>query len=209
MDLSLSLWHACVVHQNRQTLLHCLGMTDVEVASCMHNTVCHHQLQPCMQTLLYVYAVMTCLCCDRCEGCLAVILEQVQFLNNSAIHGGGLDINATLPNPVIIVGSQFTYNSARVVTNDDGDSNLTTVLAGNGGGVRCLGGRHTSQPAELDRKLVRTSLIRLQLNWMCPGAFPCLGNAANKRLPGSCCCCYDELTLAVCCMLICLCTLLY
>ncbi|KAL0048014.1 hypothetical protein WJX82_005700 [Trebouxia sp. C0006] len=76
----------------------------------------------------------------RCEGCLAVILEQVQFLNNSAVHGGGLDINATLPNPVIIVGSQFTYNSARVVTDDDGDSNLTTVLAGNGGGVRCLGG---------------------------------------------------------------------
>ena len=78
--------------------------------------------------------------CDRCEGCLAVILEQVQFLNNSAIHGGGLDINGTLPNPVIIVNSQFTYNSARVVTDDDGNSNLTTTLAGNGGGIRCLGG---------------------------------------------------------------------
>lgn len=76
----------------------------------------------------------------RCEGCLAVILEQVQFLNNSAIHGGGLDINATLPNPVIIVSSQFISNSARIVTDDDGNSNLTATLAGNGGGIRNLGG---------------------------------------------------------------------
>ena len=85
-----------------------------------------------------VHCVLYC----RCEGCLAVILEQAQFINNSAIHGGGVDINTTLPNPVIIVDSQFTYNGARVVEDneDAANSNLTTSLAGNGGGIRCLGG---------------------------------------------------------------------
>ena len=77
---------------------------------------------------------------SRCQGCLAVILEQVQFLNNSAIHGGGLDINASLPNPVIITASQFTYNSARVLPDDAGNSSLRAILAGNGGAIRCLGG---------------------------------------------------------------------
>ena len=71
---------------------------------------------------------------------MAVILEQVQFLNNSAIHGGGLDINATLPNPVIIVASHFTYNSARVVTEAAGNASVRATLAGNGGAIRCLGG---------------------------------------------------------------------
>ncbi len=83
-----------------------------------------------------------------CEGCLAVILEQVQFLSNSAIHGRFLDINTTLPSHVIIVGSQFTYNSARAVTDRNGNSNLTTVLTGNGRGIRCLAGQHTSQRAQ-------------------------------------------------------------
>lgn len=77
----------------------------------------------------------------RCQGCLAVILEQMQFFNNSAAHGGGLDINATLPNPVIVTASQFTTNSARVVADEAGNSSVRATLAGNGGGIRCLGGK--------------------------------------------------------------------
>lgn len=70
-----------------------------------------------------------------------MILERMQFLNNSAIHGGGLDINATLPKPVIITASQFASNSARVVDEEAGNSSVRATLAGNGGAIRCLGGK--------------------------------------------------------------------
>ena len=89
-------------------------------------------------------AFKACIPLCRCQGCLAVILEQMQFLNNSAIHGGGVDINASLPTPIIITASQFTYNSARVVIDAQGNSSVRATLAGNGGGIRCLGGERAA-----------------------------------------------------------------
>ena len=76
----------------------------------------------------------------RCTDCQFVILDQLQFDNNSAIHGGALDINASTPNPVIVRGSDFMSNRARIIGND-ADSNTSVVLAGNGGAIRCLGGQ--------------------------------------------------------------------
>ena len=75
----------------------------------------------------------------RCTDCEAVILEQIQFDNNSAIHGGALDVNASTPTPVIVVDSDFMSNTARIISDDPG-TNTSIVLAGNGGGIRCLGG---------------------------------------------------------------------
>lgn len=75
----------------------------------------------------------------RCTDCEAVILEYVQFDNNSAIHGGALDINSSTPTPVIVKASEFMSNTARIISDDPG-TNTSIVLAGNGGGIRCLGG---------------------------------------------------------------------
>ena len=75
----------------------------------------------------------------RCTDCEAVIMEQVQYDNNSAIHGGALDINASTPTPVVVVASEFMSNTARIISDDPG-TNTSIVLAGNGGGIRCLGG---------------------------------------------------------------------
>lgn len=52
-----------------------------------------------------------------------------------------MDINASTPTPVIIVGSDFMSNTARI-TSDDLGTNTSIVLAGNGGAIRCIGGEY-------------------------------------------------------------------
>ena len=69
------------------------------------------------------------------------MVEQVQFTNNTATHGAAIDLNSTVPIPVIITQSLFDANQANILTAAQIADNMTLSHAGDGGGLRCLGGK--------------------------------------------------------------------
>ena len=82
------------------------------------------------------------LCWCSCEQCLVVMVERAQFVNNTATHGAAIDVNTTLPIPVIITQSMFDSNHANVLTKAQIAENVSLAHAGDGGALRCLGGEH-------------------------------------------------------------------
>ena len=69
------------------------------------------------------------------------MVERVQFTNNTATHGAAMDLNSTVPIPVIITQSWFDGNQANTLTAAQIADNMSLSHAGDGGGLRCLGGK--------------------------------------------------------------------
>lgn len=98
------------------------------------------------------------------------MVEQVQFTNNTATHGAAIDLNSTVPIPVIITQSLFDANQANILTAAQIADNVTLAHAGDGGGLRCLGGeKHAILPG-----LTNAACVLNACNWasqiVCPFA---------------------------------------